>query len=1287
MEADASAARVSDIQSQKQSSSSPPPYRRSPSPSMLLTETRTTRTEVVTTTTTQTTTHTFSLPYWRKRNTTKFPTSPATHSPDATSSTSAMSPVPTLLIDKALPPTPPSDNYDDPNPSAPTVPFDSSPGIPPRPRRQSSAGPHSAVALAHAALGIGLPHASTSFSPSEANKAPFFTTSSQYLTSRPSSASSPRPATSPGLRRAKSNHRVQARHVSEAHEHEHLDSSKESKIVERRRRGLSFGATSFLNISNTADEKGKTKSQQSPSLSEALKSPSKPLARKSSFWNRKKSTQVVEASKDVIPGVDNAIVLLPPLPPVLNVSPFNISAFPDCPAPPSGNVIAKSAHLLSRSHSEGFHLSDSTTNAMSETNAPYSTPALSTSFPQGHPATNKSPSNGEVVSISHRPRRQASTPLLHRLSMGVFSSAEPSPSTSLPADQSTLGFRSPSNLVSSQKTEALIPKPLFGEEESPEVYLARLKAAVSKAEVAGILASSPDPFYAAALRSYITQFDFCDVPLDIALRKLLMEVGLPRETQQIDRVMEAFAARYMQCNPENFTTEDHAYILAFSLIMLHTDAFNPSNRRKMTKADYIKNTKLPGIPVEVLDCYFDNIVFAPFIFIEDPVDFNGQLGLLPDIARSAMVSTPTSAVSLNAPAAFRISNKIDPYYLIINNLLGHLKVDVTPYFSIENPYSYQGTNGPWDEDELHRAFLDAHVLEIDVPGTGIKTPLFNSPVKSPSFDNREHGGSGPVAGRSSQTWNLKITKIGVLNRKDDFLPGGRRSSNRKWKAWSVILSGSQLLFFRDVGWAGALSNPSDTSLETAPPSSFFRPDESFSVKDAIAVYDHSYTKYKHTLRFILPDGRQILLQADGDKSLNEWISRINYASAFKTAGVRIRPPGLSGEDVQLTGVAAATSHLHDIQKRSNTLHQRSWDSSAPSVLMDMLSGPPSGRPATTRRVTMAGEIPDFNADVPVAPEVDGAEQFKATFDRVKADLAASSWTSLEDSAVVTSEPIQMADKDVVESPLGSAHSSSSTTNARLPTRSQIIQAKIRDLEDRTTATQSQLDSDLRLIRNLSILTPFQKSTRARLSAAVQITAKRVNQLRLEMEKLRCHMDVLRADLASEDRSWNDSKETALRVAKETLQSRYPKTTIFLDGVGLPSSPEDSTHLPRTPTSPRPDSSPGSFHSALESGFEWPSSDDIAFLTSNHESPKRGSTSSFASVSAGPKHRSLSSLSSDSHHLPFEQEITEPSSLRAEGDDLAEDWNKTRGAKRVSLIHVPADIRISSRFQKPSDSQN
>jgi hypothetical protein len=71
--------------------------------------------------------------------------------------------------------------------------------------------------------------------------------------------------------------------------------------------------------------------------------------------------------------------------------------------------------------------------------------------------------------------------------------------------------------------------------------------------------NSPDPFYVEALRSYISQFNFLGIPLDIALRKLLMEVGLPRETQQIDRVIEAFAFRYTQCNPNFFLLEGEIF--------------------------------------------------------------------------------------------------------------------------------------------------------------------------------------------------------------------------------------------------------------------------------------------------------------------------------------------------------------------------------------------------------------------------------------------------------------------------------------------------------------------------------------------------------------------------------------------------------------------------------------------------------------------------------------------------------------------------------------------------------
>ncbi|KAF9535866.1 hypothetical protein CPB83DRAFT_753632, partial [Crepidotus variabilis] len=768
-----------------------------------------------------------------------------------------------------------------------------------------------------------------------------------------------------------------------------------------------------------------------------------------------------------------------------------------------------------------------------------------------------------------------------------------------------------------------------------------------------------------ALQAYFRQFEFTSLPLDVALRKLLMEVGLPRETQQIDRVIEAFASRYRSCNPNLFISDDHPYILAFSLIMLHTDAFNPSNKRKMTKADYIKNTKLPGIPTEVLDCFFDNIVFAPFIFIEDPVDFNGQPGLSPEVARS--ISTPTSALPTPSSATpFKMGNRVDPYYLIMNNFLDPLRADVATHIPLENPFSFEGTNGPWDEPKLHDAFMNAKVIEVDIP---------NFPQSPTMFSLGGTVAMSPVADVSHMirhSWSLKITKIGLVNRKDDLLEGGKKAMNRKWRTWSVVLTGSQLLFCRDPTLASTLLPQVGSSDDLTLPANF-RPDELFSLKDALAVYDHSYTKYHHTFRFVLPDGRHLLLQASDDDEMNQWIARINYASTFKTAGVRMRPLALSGEDVHLTGVAAATSHLHDIQARSNGARPLSWGSNAPNELMDMLNGPSVKRPQLRRRVTMSGLPGLYDGETISSPEVDGAEQFKATFDEVKADLAANISGADE-------EMRYLADQKLLESPPSSPKSfNSSTSTSRLPSRSQIILAKIRDLDARLVALRTQLDSDERFARSIATLTPFRKVTRSKLLAAITSMSRSVMQMRLEVEKLKCHRAVLRGDLVSEGKAWSQSKRVALKAAQDTLLTRRPKTApqkFPTSPVSLSSSPLLSpSSSPVSPASRATTASTsGSFYSAYDnpSQLEWPS-----FVDEGPSSP---------TTSPNPVSRSASlprldlNLSASILIHPAAHEKSSADESSPEEEEQAEEWNKTRVAKRVSLIHVPSDIAIAKRVR-------
>jgi Sec7-like guanine-nucleotide exchange factor len=51
-------------------------------------------------------------------------------------------------------------------------------------------------------------------------------------------------------------------------------------------------------------------------------------------------------------------------------------------------------------------------------------------------------------------------------------------------------------------------------------------------------------------------------------------------------MVEKFAEKYVSDNPEVFECADAAYVLAFSIIMLHTDMYNPTVKKKMTFDDF-----------------------------------------------------------------------------------------------------------------------------------------------------------------------------------------------------------------------------------------------------------------------------------------------------------------------------------------------------------------------------------------------------------------------------------------------------------------------------------------------------------------------------------------------------------------------------------------------------------------------------------------------------------------------------------------------------------------------------
>ncbi|XP_073439955.1 brefeldin A-inhibited guanine nucleotide-exchange protein 1 isoform X2 [Dendrobates tinctorius] len=122
-----------------------------------------------------------------------------------------------------------------------------------------------------------------------------------------------------------------------------------------------------------------------------------------------------------------------------------------------------------------------------------------------------------------------------------------------------------------------------------------------------------DKFNKEVMYAYVDQHDFLGKDFVSALRMFLEGFRLPGEAQKIDRLMEKFAARYLECNQGQtlFASADTAYVLAYSIIMLTTDLHSPQVKNKMTKEQYIKMNRgindSKDLPEEYLSAIYNEI--------------------------------------------------------------------------------------------------------------------------------------------------------------------------------------------------------------------------------------------------------------------------------------------------------------------------------------------------------------------------------------------------------------------------------------------------------------------------------------------------------------------------------------------------------------------------------------------------------------------------------------------------------------------------------------------------------
>jgi hypothetical protein len=463
---------------------------------------------------------------------------------------------------------------------------------------------------------------------------------------------------------------------------------------------------------------------------------------------------------------------------------------------------------------------------------------------------------GDLFGLSHR-LRQMSEPPLPRQGSGP---ATPASSTSK------------NNSIQLVREPIVLPERY--EDDTPAKYLVRLEEAVSRGVVASVISKGSDPFSQAVLRSYMRGFGFFGDPMDMAIRKLLMEVELPKETQHIDRCLQGFANRYHECNPGIYASPDQAYFIAFSLLILHTDVFNKNNKHKMQKHDYLKNTRGEGIFDEILECFYDNISYTPFIHVEDDLDINGERIIQHKVKKKSMFPRAS------ADPSKRSKEPVDPYTLIIDSKLDTLRPNLKEVMHVEEHYSYLGTAPSLNLQNLQKTFFRTGILQIISARS--RPDAFMS---ERTATNPEEAGPGIV--------DIKITKVGLLWRKD----AKKKKTRSPWQEWGAILTGAQLYFFRNTTWIKNLMHQHESHIKQGhdgipvifkPPLDQFKPDALMSTDDAVALLDSTYKKHKNAFVFVRHGGFEETFLADNEEEMNDWLAKLNYAAAFRTSGVRMR---------------------------------------------------------------------------------------------------------------------------------------------------------------------------------------------------------------------------------------------------------------------------------------------------------------------------------------------------------------------------------------------------------------
>lgn len=284
----------------------------------------------------------------------------------------------------------------------------------------------------------------------------------------------------------------------------------------------------------------------------------------------------------------------------------------------------------------------------------------------------------------------------------------------------------------------------------------------------------------------------------------------------------------------------------------------------------MRNSRIDGVSEEILECFYENISYTPFIHVEDELNLS---------TRQIPKRKGLLRVASSDHLARSSSQPVDPYAVILDGKLDTLRPGLKEVMDIDDPYSFPDSEGFRNIESLHQAFSRSAVLQI--VSARSRPDAF---ITSTNMEDTADSHPGLV--------DIKVVKVGLLWRKD---PRKKRARS-PWQEWGALLTSSQLYLFRDLYWTKSLMSQYENQRKRGsrlpvvftPPVTDFKPDTIMSTSDAVGLIDSSYKKHKHAFLLVRHSGLEEVFLANSDADMNDWLAKLNYAATFRTTGVPLK---------------------------------------------------------------------------------------------------------------------------------------------------------------------------------------------------------------------------------------------------------------------------------------------------------------------------------------------------------------------------------------------------------------